>query len=131
MSLIAVVGVALLLGIAALAVLGIVLALTRPRRHAEPVVMPELARRLLSGVISAHDLSGDAPQVRAQLEQVLKSAGVRAIEVDAGTLFDPSKHFVLGTEVGGIAGTVMGEVRTGWVLAEETLRPAEVIVWTG
>jgi molecular chaperone GrpE len=59
----------------------------------------------------------------------LREAGVEPVE-SIGRPFDPSVHEAVGTmpSNGAAPGTVAREVRRGWRLGDEVLRPAQVVV---
>ena len=71
--------------------------------------------------------------VRQQFLSTLDGLGVRPIS-PLGQPFDPARHEAV-TSVAGTgstpAGTVIGVIRTGYVIGEEVLRPAQVAVTTG
>jgi hypothetical protein len=89
-------------------------------------------RGLVQGVIAAHDLAAGAGAVQAQLERVLRSAGVHRIPVAGGAAFDAHRHHAVGTEPATGERTdrcVAREIRAGWQTGAQVVRPAEVIVW--
>ena len=71
--------------------------------------------------------------VRQQFLSTLESLGVRPIS-PMGQPFDPARHEAV-TSVASTgsypAGTVVGIIRTGYLIGEEVLRPAQVAVTTG
>ena len=60
--------------------------------------------------------------VEKEFLRVLAKSGVVPIET-AGKSFDPAFHEAVGVEPGG---TVLEEVRRGWMFADKVLRPASV-----
>ena len=71
--------------------------------------------------------------VRQQFLSTLEGLGVRPIS-PLGQPFDPARHEAV-TSVASTgstaAGTVVGVIRTGYLIGEEVLRPAQVAVTTG
>jgi molecular chaperone GrpE len=67
--------------------------------------------------------------VQAQLQQVLRDAGVEAIEA-VGQPFDPHRHEALGhhESVDQPEGHVLTQMRKGYKLKDRLLRPASVFV---
>jgi molecular chaperone GrpE len=67
--------------------------------------------------------------VRQQFLATLEGFGVRRID-PTGELFDPARHEAVTTVAGASAapGTIVGVVRTGYLIGDETLRPAQVAV---
>ncbi len=64
-----------------------------------------------------------------QFTSLLEAEGVRPIEL-AGRKFDPKLSEAVGTRVepGAPSGTVVDEARKGYMIGEDLLRPAQVIV---
>jgi molecular chaperone GrpE len=68
--------------------------------------------------------------VRQQFLVTLEGLGVRRIE-PLGLPFDPSMQEAVSTVTaleGAVPGTVVGIVRTGYLIGEDVLRPAQVAV---
>jgi len=68
--------------------------------------------------------------VRQQFLSTLEGLGVRRLE-PLGQPFDPARHEAVSSMAAGPdtpAGTVAGIVRTGYVIGDEVLRPAQVAV---
>jgi molecular chaperone GrpE len=78
-------------------------------------------RQFYDGVAATHRLFADA----------LRQAGADAIDT-VGRPFDPTVHEAVATVAsdGGEPGTVAKEVRRGWRLGNDLLRPAQVVVAT-
>ena len=60
--------------------------------------------------------------IEREFLRIFAKAGIAPIEV-AGKPFDPSFHEAVGVEPGG---TVLSEVRRGWMIGDRVLRPAAV-----
>ena len=77
----------------------------------------------------------EAPEAATvqQFLSTLEGLGVRPIS-PIGQQFDPARHEAV-TSVASTgsapAGTVVGVIRTGYLIGEEVLRPAQVAVTTG
>jgi molecular chaperone GrpE len=67
-----------------------------------------------------------------QLLAALREAGAEPVPT-LGELFDPRVHEAVSTvpSDGQAPGTVAGEIRRGWRLGDELLRPAQVVVVAG
>lgn len=92
-------------------------------------VLDTLERALAAGSSDANFLEGVAATQR-QFLKALQDAGAEPI-ASIGRPFDPGIHEVVATVPadGGIApGTVSQEVRRGWRLKGDLLRPAQVVV---
>ena len=71
--------------------------------------------------------------VRQQFLSTLDGLGVRPIS-PVGQPFDPARHEAVtsvASQGSTPAGTVVGVIRTGYVIGDEVLRPAQVAVTTG
>ena len=87
---------------------------------------------------SAGDRAGDpfvqgVSIVRQQFLSTLDGLGVRPIS-PLGQPFDPARHEAVTSVAGNDnspAGTIVGVIRTGYVIGDEVLRPAQVAVTTG
>lgn len=66
--------------------------------------------------------------INKQFEDFLKAQGVEAMEV-IGKQFDPLKQEVVESADGGESGRVVEEVRRGYLINGEVLRPAKVKVY--
>lgn len=93
-------------------------------------VLDTFERALAAGSTDANFLEGVTATHRLLLN-ALREAGAEAVE-SVGLPFDPAIHDAVETVVApGLApGTVAREVRRGWRLGDELLRPAEVVVAT-
>jgi len=87
---------------------------------------------------SAGDRAGDpfvhgVSMVRQQFLSTLDGLGVRPIS-PLGQPFDPARHEAVTSVAGNDnspAGTIVGVIRTGYLIGDEVLRPAQVAVTTG
>ncbi|PYN74463.1 MAG: nucleotide exchange factor GrpE [Candidatus Rokuibacteriota bacterium] len=97
--------------------------------EAEPV-LDSFERALAAGSTDPDFYEGMAATHR-QFIAALREAGAEPIE-SVGRPFDPRLHEAVATvpsnDVG--PGTVVREVRSGWRLGDELLRPAQVVVAT-
>jgi molecular chaperone GrpE len=94
-------------------------------------VLDTLERALQAGSTDREFYDGVAATHRLFLG-ALREAGVEPIET-VGQPFDPSVHEAVAAVPpdGGVApGSVVREVRRGWRLGDELLRPAQVVVAT-
>lgn len=93
-------------------------------------VLDTLERALAAGSTDPDFYAGVASTRRLFLA-ALREAGAEPIE-SVGHPFDPTVHEAVGTAPadGVEPGTVILEVRRGWRLGEELLRPAQVVVAT-
>ncbi len=66
--------------------------------------------------------------IKKQFENFLKAQGVEAMEV-IGEKFDPSMHEAIESIDGGESGRIIEEVRRGYLVNGEILRPAKVKVY--
>lgn len=66
--------------------------------------------------------------IKKQLEDFLKAQGVEAMKV-IGEQFDPLKQEVIESADGGESGRIIEEVRRGYLINGEVLRPAKVKVY--
>jgi molecular chaperone GrpE len=91
-------------------------------------VLDSLERGLAAGSTDPEFLEGVASTARL-FHEALKEAGVTPIP-SAGRPFDPRRHEALATEPAHESppGTVLHEVRRGFELDGEVLRPAQVVV---
>ena len=91
-------------------------------------VLDTLERALEAGSSDPAFYEGVAATHR-QFLAALREAGAEPIE-SVGTIFDPNAHEAVATDpvVGVPAGTVVRDVRRGWRLGGEVLRPAQVVV---
>jgi len=93
-------------------------------------VVDSLERALASGSTDRGFYEGVAATYRLLLS-ALRQAGAEPIE-SVGRPFDPTVHEAVATVAsdGGEPGTVAKEVRRGWRLGNDLLRPAQVVVAT-
>jgi molecular chaperone GrpE len=91
-------------------------------------VLDTLERALAAGSTDRDFYEGVAATHRLFTE-ALRQAGAEAVE-SVGRPFDPTMHEAVGTVPadGGPPGTVAQEVRRGWRLGSDLLRPAQVLV---
>jgi molecular chaperone GrpE len=92
-------------------------------------VLDSLDRALAAGSTDDVFYAGVA-STRRLLVNALREAGAVPVQAQ-GQPFDPALHDAVGTvpaAPGTPAGTVVHEVRPGWRLDNELLRPAEVVV---
>ena len=94
-------------------------------------VLDSLERALAAGSTDSNFYDGVAATQRLFVK-ALRDAGVDPIE-SVGASFDPRLHEAVATvpSDGVEPGTVVGEVRRGWRLGDELLRPAQVTVAAG
>jgi molecular chaperone GrpE len=94
-------------------------------------VLDTLERALAAGSTDTAFYEGVAATERLLLS-ALREAGAEPVE-SVGRSFDPTVHEAVATvPANGLApGTVAHEVRRGWRLGDELLRPAQVVVATG
>jgi len=100
--------------------------------HFRQVLHP-LVRRLALVVDRLDGYAGTdgdfASSVRDEILDVLLDHGVRSVEVDRGSDFDPRMQEAVGTEPTGAApGTVIRVVRRGFAHCDWVFRPAQVMV---
>ena len=93
-------------------------------------VLDTLERALAAGSIDPDFYEGVAATYRLFLS-ALREAGAEAVE-SVGRPFDPRVHEAVATvpSNGVEPGTVTREVRRGWRIGDELLRPAQVVVAT-
>jgi molecular chaperone GrpE len=93
-------------------------------------VLDTLERALAAGSTDRDFYQGVAAMHRLFLS-ALREAGAEPVE-SIGRPFDPEVHEAVATVPSNEVepGTVTGEVRRGWWLGEELLRPAQVVVVT-
>jgi molecular chaperone GrpE len=93
-------------------------------------VLDTLERALAAGSIDPDFYEGVAATHR-MFTRALREAGAEPVE-SVGRAFDPQVHEAVATvPSGGVEpGTVAREVRRGWRLGNELLRPAQVVVAT-
>jgi molecular chaperone GrpE len=93
-------------------------------------VLDTLERALAAGSTDPQFYEGVAATHRV-FTDALRKAGVEAVE-SVGRPFDPSVHEAVATVApnGVPPGTVAREVRRGWRLGNDLLRPAQVVVAT-
>jgi molecular chaperone GrpE len=92
-------------------------------------VLDSLDRALAAGSTDDVFYAGVA-STRRLLVNALREAGAVPVEAE-GQPFDPAVHEAVGTEPaarGALPGIVVREVRPGWRLDNELLRPAQVVV---
>jgi len=91
-------------------------------------VLDSLERALDAGA-SDPDLYGSVAATHRMFIAALREAGAEPIE-SVGCPFDPGVHEAVATVTpnGVVPGTVAREVRRGWRLGDEVLRPARVVV---
>jgi molecular chaperone GrpE len=91
---------------------------------------------VLDNLERALSIEQDAPGLRGGLQQTLKgfealltSEGVKPFEV-LGSSFDPHRSEAVGTRIAGDVedDTIVDVVRRGYLIGDEVLRPAQVIV---
>lgn len=75
---------------------------------------------------SDDDLRAGLEAVRREAHRILERRGVKRMD-SVGKAFDPERHEAVGLAEGG-AGMVHAEVRPGYLLEGDVLRPAEVLV---
>lgn len=93
---------------------------------------------LQRAIASAENATGNAALVEGvkmvaiQLHTYLENHHCRPIET-LGTAFDPNRHEAIAQEPSSehAAGTVVREVRSGYLLHDRVVRPAQVIVSSG
>lgn len=113
-------------------------------RNEEGARFEDMARFVLEGVVRdilpvldsfdlavGHGLGKETERgvllIRSQLEDALKKRGIGEIAVNAGDVFDPSKHESIGeTEAGYPSGSIAQVVQKGYTLGGKVLRPARV-----
>ncbi len=66
--------------------------------------------------------------IKKQFENFLKTQGVEAMEV-IGEKFDPLMHEAIESVDGGESGRIIEEMRRGYLVSGEVLRPAKVKVY--
>lgn len=67
--------------------------------------------------------------VRDELRRKLEANGVVAMNVPPGTPFDPDRHQAVMFEPADVEKEVVGAVfRSGWLVGDQVLRPAQVVV---
>lgn len=77
---------------------------------------------------AAEALAAGLQMVQTQFDQVLGSQGVQAVPC-VGRSFDPTQHEALAQEMSAApAGSILREVRRGYLWHERLLRPAQVVV---
>jgi molecular chaperone GrpE len=93
-------------------------------------VLDTLERALAAGSTDPDFYEGVAA-TRRLFTRALREAGAEAVE-SVGRAFDPQVHEAVATvpSSGVEPGTVAREVRRGWRLGDELLRPAQVVVAT-
>jgi molecular chaperone GrpE len=94
-------------------------------------VLDTLERALETGSSDREFFDGVAATQRLFLD-ALREAGAHPIEA-VGRPFDPNVHEAVATspaDSGVAPGTVVREVRRGWRLGDELLRPTQVVVAT-
>jgi molecular chaperone GrpE len=91
-------------------------------------VLDSLERALAAGSTDPNFYEGVAATQRLFVK-ALREAGADPIE-SVGASFDPRLHEAITTVPSGDVepGTVVGEIRRGWRLGDELLRPAQVAV---
>ena len=91
-------------------------------------VVDTLERALATGSSDASFYEGVAATLR-QLLTALAEAGAEPVET-VGRPFDPNLHEIVTTVPADDVepGTVVGELRRGWRLGDELLRPAQVAI---
>jgi len=91
-------------------------------------VLDTLERALAAGSTDADFYKGVSATHR-QFVAALGEAGAEPIE-SIGQLFDPNLHEIVGTVPADdiLPGTIVREVRRGWRLGDEVLRPAQVMI---
>ena len=94
-------------------------------------VVDTLERALATGSVDPDFYQGVAATHRL-FTRALREAGAQALE-SVGRAFDPQLHEAVATvPSGGVEpGTVAREVRRGYRIGDELLRPAQVVVATG
>ncbi len=94
-------------------------------------VLDTLERALAAGSTDPDFYEGVAATHRL-FTSALREAGAEAVE-SVGRAFDPQVHEAVATvpSSGVEPGTVAGEVRRGYRIGNELLRPAQVVVATG
>lgn len=80
-----------------------------------------------SETASADSLHEGVRVLHRQTLTLLSRYGVSRIPT-VGELFDPIQHEAVGQTAGAPAGTIVEEVRPGYQITEDVLRPARVIV---
>jgi molecular chaperone GrpE len=88
--------------------------------------LDSLERALAAGSIDPDFYDGVAATSRL-LTSAMLEAGAEPFE-SVGRPFDPALHEAVEAAQGGQPGTVTGELRRGWRLGDELLRPAQVVV---
>jgi molecular chaperone GrpE len=92
-------------------------------------VLDSLERALAAGSTDTDFYEGVAATYRLFVD-ALRRAGVEPVDA-VGRPFDPNVHEAVATTADGLPpGTVAREVRRGWRLGDELLRPAQVVVVT-
>jgi molecular chaperone GrpE len=93
-------------------------------------VLDTLERALAAGS-SDRDFYDGVAATHRLFTKALRDAGAEALD-SVGQPFDPMLHEAVATVApnGGKPGTVAREVRRGWRLGNELLRPAQVVVAT-
>jgi molecular chaperone GrpE len=95
-------------------------------------VLDALDRALETGSSDPSFVEGVASTQRLFLS-ALREAGAEPVPAGAGQPFDPRVHEAIAAEVrpGSPPGTVLREVRRGFTLGDDVLRPAHVVVAAG